>query len=205
MDIRSIIDSEDTPSARKPSVPATVKQEYRPNPAGYPSPQAPAYDNRREVRPPQPSPLQTPAQNDSHYPTAPPHDNLRSPYKRTPSFGFNNGHYPPAQAPSQSPIYGHQALHYPQREGNSVSGAPSSRPFGHSTPHARLLLQVLRAVPALIPHFRARPHHILYRHPTLLIILQASCGNLRNHLNIHLATCLNPKALSSMQASQAHL
>jgi len=134
MDIRSIIDSEDTPPTRKASVPAPVKQEYRPSPAGFPSTQAPAYDNRRDIRPPQPSPLQTPSHNGSHFVTASPHDNFPSPYQRAPPFGLNNGQYPPAQTPNQSPHYGHQAPYYTQREGNSANGPSSGRSFGQSTP-----------------------------------------------------------------------
>lgn len=134
MDIRSIIDSEDTPPTRKQSIPAPAKQEFRPGPAGFPSTQAPAYDNRRDARPPQPSPLQTPSHNGTHFTTASPKDNLRSPYQRASSFGLNNGQYPPAQAPNQSPHYGQQAPYYSQREGTSANGPPSGRSFGQSTP-----------------------------------------------------------------------
>lgn len=134
MDIRSIIDSEDTPPTRKPSVSVPPKHEYRPSPAGIPSTQAPAYDSRHDARPPPPSPLQTPSHNGSHSTTTPHYENIHSSYQRAPSFGLHNGQYPPAQIPNQSPQYGHQAPHYPQREGSSVNGPPSGRSFGPSTP-----------------------------------------------------------------------
>jgi len=133
MDIRSIIDSEDAPLPRKPSVPGGAKQEYRPSQAGLP-PQAPAHDNRRDIRPPQPSPLQTSAYNDSRFPAISPHDDIRSPYQRNPSLGLNNGPYPPPQIPHQGSHYGQQSFQYAQRESNSASGPLSGRSFGHTTP-----------------------------------------------------------------------
>lgn len=131
MDIKSIIDSEDTPPTRKPSVPAPAIQEYRPSPTGFPKTQAPAYDNRRDARPPQPSPLQTPSHNGTHFNTASPNDNLRSPYRRTSPYGLNNGQYPSAQAPNVSPHHVQQVPYYTI---NSANGPPRGRSFGHMTP-----------------------------------------------------------------------
>lgn len=133
MDIKSIIDSEDTPPTRKPSVSIPVKSDKRPSPAGFTT-QAPAYDNRRDIRPPQPSPLQTPSRNDSHFAGAPTHDNLSSPYQRTSPFGLNNGQHPYAQASNQSPHYSQQGAYYPHHEVNTANGPSSGRSFGPSTP-----------------------------------------------------------------------
>jgi len=134
MDIKSIIDSEDTPPTRKPSVPVPPNQEYRPSPTGFPKTQAPAYDNRRDARPPQPSPLQTPSHNGTHFNTASPNDNLRSPYRRTSPYGLNKGQYPSAQAPNVSPHHVQQVPYYTTREINSANGPPSGRSFGQITP-----------------------------------------------------------------------
>ena len=134
MDIKSIIDSEDHPPTRRPSVSVPAKQGVRPNQIGFLGTQAPAYDNGRDIRPPQPAPLQTSPYNDSHYPAASPHENIRSPYQRTPSFGLNNGPYPTPHVPHQSPHHTQQVLQFPQREGSLNSGPHSGRSFGHSTP-----------------------------------------------------------------------
>lgn len=137
MDIRSIIDSEDTSPPRKPSMPTPVKQEYRPSPT---RPQtiyethAPVYDNHSESRPPQPTPLQTPAQNDFHFPNGPSHNTVQSPGQHTVSTGSSSGPYQPPQSLSQSPSRGHPPPQYAQREGHSASAAPSNHSFGHSTP-----------------------------------------------------------------------
>ena len=134
MDITSIINSDDAPQSRKPSIPISAKQEHRSSLNGFPDAQAPVYDNRRNIRPPQPAPLQTPAYSGPHYATASPHDNLRSPYHGTSSFSSSSGQYPPPQAPHQSPRYSHQNLQYPQRENSATSGPHSGRSFGQSTP-----------------------------------------------------------------------
>ena len=134
MDIRSIIDSEDTPATRKQSIHTPANQGFGVGSAGYPSTQAPAYDNRREGRPPQPSPLQTSAYNDSYFPTASPHDNAGSPHQRPPSFGLNSGQYPAPHVAYPSPHYSQQIAQYQQRDGNPTPGPQSGRSFGHSTP-----------------------------------------------------------------------
>ena len=134
MDIKSIIDSEDHPPTCRPSVSVPAKQGVRPNQIGFPGTQAPAYDNGRDIRPPQPAPLQTSPYNDSHYPAASPHDSIRSPYQRAPSFGLNNGQYHTPHVPHQSPHHSQQVLHFPQREGSLNSGPQSGRSFGQSTP-----------------------------------------------------------------------
>ena len=133
MDIRSIIDADDAPPPRKRSVPGSINQESRPRPAGYSNPheaQTPIYQERRQARPPQPSPLQTPGQSD-HWENGPPHSAVRSPYQQTTPFTLSSGQYFPPQIPSQSPVHGPQ---YSQRDNYPPSGAPVNRSFGPSTP-----------------------------------------------------------------------
>lgn len=133
MDIRSIIDTDDAPPPRKRSAPGSGIQDYRSRPAGYPNPhevQTPTYQERRDGRPPQPSPLQTPGHSD-YGANGPSHSAVRSPYQQTPPSGLNSGQYIPPQIPSQSPVHGPQ---YSQRENNSSSSAPVNRSFGPSTP-----------------------------------------------------------------------
>ena len=139
MDIRSIIDSEDTPPSRKPSASTPLKQDYRPIPPRPPTAyeaQQPIYDNRREVRPPQPSPLQTHGKSELQYPQGPVQNTREntSPWRHTSSVASNVGPYPPPQSVSQSPIRGHAPPQYGQRETHSASAAASTRSFGHSTP-----------------------------------------------------------------------
>ena len=133
MDIRSIIDADDAPPPRKRSAPGSVPQDYRPRPAGsvnHHEVQTPTYQERRDGRPPQPSPIQTPGHSD-YWANGPPHSALRSPYQQTPSSGLNSVQYIPPQMPSQSPVHGPQ---YSQRENNPSSSAPINRSFGPSTP-----------------------------------------------------------------------
>ena len=134
MDIRSIIDSEDTPANRKPSFPTPTNQDFRVSSAGYPSSQAPTYDNRRDGRPPQPSPLQTSSYNDSYFTAASPYENAGSPPQRAPSFGVNSGQYPAPHVAYPSPHYSQQVAQYQQRDGIPTPGPQSGRSFGHSTP-----------------------------------------------------------------------
>ena len=139
MDIRSIIDSEDTPPPRRPSASTSVNQDCRPIPPRPPTAyeaQQPIYDNRREVRPPQPSPLQTHGKGDLQYPNGPVHNTIEntSPWRHSSSVGSNSGPYAPPQSVSQSPIRGHPPPQYTQRENHSASAAASTRSFGHSTP-----------------------------------------------------------------------
>ena len=139
MDIRSIIDSEDTPPPRRPSASTPVKQDYRPIPPRPPNPyeaQQLIYDNRREARPPQPSPLQTHGKGDLQYPNGPVPTTIEntSPWRHTSSVGSNSGPYAPPQSVNQSPIRGHPPPQYTQRENHSASAAASTRSFGHSTP-----------------------------------------------------------------------
>ena len=133
MDIRSIIDADDAPPPRKWSASGPVNQEYRPRPAGYPNrqeAQTPIYQERRDGRPPQPSPLQTPGRNE-YWANGPSHSAVRSPYQQTPPSGLSSGQHVPPQIPSQSPVYGPQNS---QRESYPSSGAPINRSFGPSTP-----------------------------------------------------------------------
>ena len=132
MDIRSIIDTDDAPP-RKRSESGPMNQDYRPRPTVYSNPreaQTPTYQERRDGRPPQPSPLQTPGHSDS-WTNGPLHSAVRSPYHQTPPPGFNAGQYPPPQIPSQSPVHGPQ---YPQRDNHPSSSAPINRSLGPSTP-----------------------------------------------------------------------
>ena len=133
MDIRSIIDADDAPPPRKPSVSGSNNQESRPRPAGYPTPQeaqTPIYQERRHARPPQPSPIQTPGQSD-HWASDPSQSAVRSPYQQATPFTSNSGQYFPPQLPSQSPVHGPQ---YSQRDHYPSSTAPVNRSFGPSTP-----------------------------------------------------------------------
>ncbi len=132
MDIKSIIDADDAPPARKRSVPGSSNQDSRTRPAGYQNPrdaQTPIYQERRDGRPPQPSPLQTPGHNDYRV-TGPPYSAVRSPYQQTPPSSMSNGQYLPIQIPSQSPVHGPQ---FSQRENYAPAGATLNRPFGPST------------------------------------------------------------------------
>ncbi|KAK4697439.1 polynucleotide 5'-triphosphatase, partial [Lecanoromycetidae sp. Uapishka_2] len=136
MDIKSMVNSEDTPAPRKYSASTPVKPEYRPSPPKastvYEN-QAPAHDGRRDIRPPQPSPLQTQGQNDFHLRNGSMYNTAQSPYQQTSPPSFRGGHGPP-QILNQSPGHGHQTPHYAQRESYPTSGHPNNRPFGHSTP-----------------------------------------------------------------------
>lgn len=133
MDIRSIIDVDDAPPSRKRSAPGSISQEYRPRPAGYTNPleaQTQTHQERRDGRPPQPSPLQTPGHSE-YWANGPSHSAVRSPYQQMPPSGLSSGQYLPQQIPSQSPVHGPQ---YSQRENYPSSGAPTNRSFGPSTP-----------------------------------------------------------------------
>lgn len=133
MDIRSIIDADDAPPPRKRSGPGSVHQEHRPHPAGYPNrqeAQAPIYQERRDGRPPQPSPLQTPGRSEN-WANGLSHSAVRSPYQQTPPSGLSSGQHLPPHIPNQGPVHGPQ---YSQRESYPSSGAPINRSFGPSTP-----------------------------------------------------------------------
>ena len=133
MDIRSIIDADDAPPPRKRSVTGSMHQDYRPRPAEYSKPHeapTPTYKERRDGRPPQPSPLKTPGHSD-YRANGPSHNTVRSPYQQIPPTGLNSGQYPPPQIPGQSPVHGPQ---YSQRDNYPSSGAPLNRSFGPSTP-----------------------------------------------------------------------
>lgn len=132
MDIRSIIDADDAPPHRKRSASGSGNQDYRPRPAGYPNPhQAPTPNTqeRRDGRPPQPSPLQTIGNSDP-WANGPTQSGVRSPYQQMPASGSKSGQYPP-QIPNQSPVHGPQ---YSHREGHQPSSASINRSFGPSTP-----------------------------------------------------------------------
>ena len=133
MDIRSIIDADDAPPHRKRSTSGSGNQDYRPRPAGYPNPhQAPTPNTqeRRDGRPPQPSPLQTIGNSDS-WANGPMQSGVRSPYQQMPASGSNSGQYLPPQMPNQSPVHG---PHHSHRESHQPSGASINRSFGPSTP-----------------------------------------------------------------------
>lgn len=135
MDIKSIIDAEDTPAVRKPSITVAINREYRGTPAGISNTQPSLYDNRCDIRPPEPLPLQTPTYNGSHFPSASPKEHSHSPYQRTPSFGHNSGQYSASPFPPPSSHITQQTLQYPPRESNSgATGVPSGRSFGQITP-----------------------------------------------------------------------
>ena len=132
MDIRSIIDADDAPPARKRSAPGSSHQDFRTRPAGYPNPrdaQTPIYQERRDGRPPQPSPLQTPGHSD-YRANGPPYSAVGSPYQQTPPSSMSSAQYLPPQLPGQSPITGPS---FSQRENYPPAGAHLNRPFGPST------------------------------------------------------------------------
>lgn len=137
MDIRSIIDAEDVPAVRKPA-PVLGKSESQPLPANMSSPhttQAPDYPERRDRRPPQPSPLQPPLYNDLRSPNDSSYNKVgNSPYQPTSSSSLSSGQYPFPQHPSQSPGYGYQNSQYTQRDSYSASSALGHPSLGHSTP-----------------------------------------------------------------------
>jgi len=132
-----MVNLEDTPPPRRSSTSTPAKPEYRPSPtksANVYEIQAPAHDNRRDIRPPQPSPLQTQGQNDFHFRNGSAFPNMQSPYQQTPPPGFSGGHVPPSHILNRSPSHGHQTPQYSKRESYPGSGHPNSRSFGHSTP-----------------------------------------------------------------------
>ena len=139
MDIRSIIDSEDTPPSRKSSAPTPTKQDYRPipprPPTGYGS-EVPVYDGRREFRPPQPTPLQTHEESEHSYPNGPFDSTLThmSLGRHNSSIDPNNEPYPLPQSVGQSPNRAYPAPQYAQPDAHPASAATSNRSFGHSTP-----------------------------------------------------------------------
>ena len=133
MDIRSIIDTDDAPPSRELSAPGSINQDSRPRPAGYTNPreaQTQIYHERRDGRPPQPSPLQTPGHSD-HWGVGPPYSVVPSPYQQTPPSSLNSGQHLPQHIPGHSPVHAPQ---YSQRENYPASGGPMNRSFGPSTP-----------------------------------------------------------------------
>lgn len=139
MDIKSIIDSEDALPSRKPSVPIPARQDHLPSSAGYSNfynPQTPVPEDRRDGRPPQPSPLQTPAYGDSKYSNVTPLNISTSPYQHAPPSSLSSTQYPLPQLSGQSPAHGHQTTQYLQREGHTAP-APSNSSFGCSTPSSQ--------------------------------------------------------------------
>lgn len=137
MDIRSMVNSEDTPSPRRSSTSTPAKPDYRPSPTRLPNvyeAQAPAHDARRDIRPPQPSPLQTQGQNDFTFRNGSAYPNTQSSYQQNPSPGLRGGHISPIQILNQSPSHGHQTPQYSQRESCPGSAHPTNRSFSHSTP-----------------------------------------------------------------------
>lgn len=133
MDIKSIIDADDAPPPPKRSGPGSTSQEFRHRPAGYPNPreaQTQIYQERRDGRPPQPSPLQTPGHAD-HWTNGPSQSAVQSPYQQTPPSSLNSGQHLPPHVLSHSPVHG---LQYSQRENYPPSGVPVNRSFGPPTP-----------------------------------------------------------------------
>lgn len=133
MDIRSIIDADDAPPPRKRSGPGSSYQDFGARPAGHTNPreaQTQIYHERRDGRPPQPSPLQTPGQTD-HWAHGRLQNAAQSPYQQTPPSSLNSGQQPPPHIPSHSPVHGPQ---YFQREHYPNSGPPANRSFGPPTP-----------------------------------------------------------------------
>lgn len=137
MDIRSIIDAEDAPDARRLPALSPQNQDYRPPPKGLPSQfesRAPIYEERLDTRPRQLSPLQTPGYDDLRSQNGSAYSDTRPPYQRTPSSGLSSGPFSFPSHPYQSSPHGHQASQYLQRDDRSGSGAPGRHSLDHTTP-----------------------------------------------------------------------
>ena len=133
MDIRSIIDADDAPPPRKRSGPGSISQDFGLRPAEYTNPreaQTQIYHERRDGRPPQPSPLQTPGHTE-HWANGRSQNAIQSPYQQTPPSSLNSAHHLPPHIPSHSPVHGPQ---YSPRESYPTSSAPVSRSYGPPTP-----------------------------------------------------------------------
>ena len=133
MDIRSIIDANDAPLPRNRSGPGSIGQDFGPHSAGFPNPReahTQIYHERRDGRPPQPSPLQTPGHTE-HWANGRLQSAVQSPYQPTPPSSLNSSQQLPPQIPNHSPVHGPQ---YFQRENHPTSGAPPNRSFGPPTP-----------------------------------------------------------------------
>lgn len=142
MDIRSLLDSDQSNSGPKaPAQSPNVRKEEPPE-RQWPSqiPRSPyesqsPYDHpHREGRPPQPPPLRPPPSSEFRSPSVSSYTPGQSPYQKTPSSGFSTGQYPFPQHPSpargphtQQNIQhdGHVAL---AGNGYPMQGYPASLP-----------------------------------------------------------------------------
>ncbi len=127
MDIRSIIDSDtSSPAPNRLALDQQPEQriEHRHHAKGSQNSydaQPPAYNGRRETRPPQPPPLQPLASNDLRSPSSSSYSSVPSPYQQTPSSALGSGQYPFPQHLSQSPTHSFHPPPYQQRDMNVPS------------------------------------------------------------------------------------
>ena len=178
MDIKSLIDSEDTPPSRRQSAQSPTKPEnwerlsqslrtYEAKTSGY--------DKRGDVRPPQPAPLQTPRHSDLHFRNGSSSNPAYSPYQITPSSSFSGGQYPSPQHSTFSPAKSRQVSQYQQPESLPAPGAPSRRSIGHTTPLSQTPTASTPGSSSAYPSF-ARPTsshsattpHSAQQHPGLM-------------------------------------
>ncbi|KAL9127652.1 MAG: hypothetical protein Q9217_003520 [Psora testacea] len=137
MDIKSLIDTEDTSLARKASVPLVSKQASRSSQDGILDS---SYDQRVEVglqrdgRPPQLSSLQTPGPQDSRYLHRSSYGSASSSNQQPQINGRSIVRYPsPQQHPRSPPNVYHPAQYFPQDNRSSL-GTPTHLTAGPSTP-----------------------------------------------------------------------
>ena len=140
MDIRSLIDPEppkSVPKRESPSQKSEVRQPGQASSNRYQGPfnaPPPGHHSHRDTRPPQPPPLQAPAQTEVRSSSASSYPSALSPYQHAPSSALSGGQYPFPQHTSQSPSHGTVGPQYTQRDGHSAPLSAGYPPYGHSTP-----------------------------------------------------------------------
>ena len=140
MDIRSLIDPEPpkpVPKRESPSQKTQVRQTSQPSSHNYQGPFSappPGHPSHRDTRPPQPPPLQAPAQAEFRSSSASSYTSALSPYQHAPSSALSGGQYPFPQHANQSPSQGAVGPQYTQRDGQSAPLSAAYPTYGHSTP-----------------------------------------------------------------------
>ncbi|KAL8822579.1 MAG: hypothetical protein Q9191_006687, partial [Dirinaria sp. TL-2023a] len=138
MDIRSLIDPEPPKSVPKRESPSQKSEARQPGQASsnnYQGPfnaPPPGHHSHRDTRPPQPPPLQAPAQTEFGSSSASSYPSALSPYQHAPATALSGGQYPFPQHTNQSPS--HVAMGYTQRDGHSAPLSAGYPPYGQSTP-----------------------------------------------------------------------
>lgn len=140
MDIRSLIDPEppkSVPKRESPSQKGEVRQPGQASSHNYQGPfnaPPPGHHSHRDTRPPQPPPLQAPAQTEFRSSSASSYTSALSPYQQAPSSALSGGQYPFPQHTNQSPSQGAVGPQYTQRDGHSAPLSAGYPPYGHSNP-----------------------------------------------------------------------